>query len=167
MSWTGWAWRGRNGPSDNCTEGMTQCNTPDMRNNAADGRTGVLTDGTLGGANWTEVWRSFVSPPAGEPVVVQDMLPGVHLNATAYEPAGYLPRPCIVGEFIGNYCGYPLGTPVPNGDWNSMWNQSVFESVLPGLPPGGPPTACFQQTCPGFPPCNATAPIVPVPHPCG
>jgi hypothetical protein len=30
ISWVGWGWRGRNSPSKNCTQGMTQCNTPDM-----------------------------------------------------------------------------------------------------------------------------------------
>jgi hypothetical protein len=138
-----------------------------MRDNSpADGRTGVLTNGTLGGANWTEVWSTYVTGGAAGIVLVQDALPNVHLNATAYEPPGYLPRPCIVGEFIGNYCGYPLGTNTTLLDWNSLWNQTVYESVLPGLPPRSSPAGCTLQTCPGYPTCNTSSPIVPMPHPC-
>ncbi len=180
-SWTGWGWRGRNSPSGNCTRGQTQCNTPDMRDNGPDGWTGVLTDGTRGGANWTRAWAAFVAPPGGGAVAVADALPGVHLNASAYEPEGYLPRPCIVGQFnIGGFCGWPLGTnasTVARG-WNSLWNQTVFESVLPGLPPSAASPAaaaaaaagtplCVLQTCPGFDPCNTTSPIIPMPDPCG
>jgi len=169
ISFTGWGWRGRNGPSGNCTQGMTQCGTPDMRDNSPlDGRTGVLTNGTLGGANWKLVWETFINPP-NKIIQVQDALPNIHLNGTAYEPQGYLPRPCIVGQFIGNYCGYPLGTnlSVIGKDWNSLWNQTVYESVLPGLPPSSAPDQCVLQTCPGYEPCNTTNPIIPMANPCG
>lgn len=169
ISFVGWGWRGRNSPSANCTLGQTQCNTPDMRDNSPlDGRTGVLTNGTLGGANWTLVWSTFVNP-SDKIIHVQDTLPNVHLNGTAYEPQGYLPRPCIVGQFgLGNYCGYPLGTNMStlDKDWNSFWNQSVGISVLPGLPPVSTPQECVLQTCPGYDACNISNPIIPMANPC-
>ncbi len=139
-----------------------------QRGNGPDGWTGVLTDGQYGGANWTDVWETFVAPPNGGKLVVQDVLgPGVYLNATAHEPRGYLPRPCIIdGLNLGNYCGWPLGFNTSLLPWNSMWNQTLYTSVLPGLPPSGPQDTCYEQTCPGFAPCNATAPIDPMPNPC-
>lgn len=169
MSWVGWAWRGTGfGDGKNCSAGMAQCGTPDMRDIGPDGVTGVLTNGTHGGANWTEVWSSFVSPP-NKVIVVNDALPNVHLNSTAYEPQGYLPRPCIVGQFgLGGYCGYPLGTnmSVVGKDFNSLWNGTQANSVLPGLPPSGPASGCTLQACPGWE-CNTTSPTFPQPHPCG
>lgn len=85
--------------------------------------------------------------------------------------AGYLPRPCIVGQFgLGGYCGYPLGTNQSYLDtqFNSFWNQSQGNSVLPGLPPSssGPDASCSLQACPGWE-CNVTSPTIPAPQPCG
>ncbi len=140
-----------------------------MRDNGPDGWTGVLTNGTRGGANWTDTWAQYVSPASGV-VTVRDALPDVHLNASAYEPLGYLPRPCIVGGFIGDYCGWPLGTnhSIVDQGFNSFWNGSIYNSVLPGLPPsaGAGNATCLLQACPGYPPCNTTAPTTPMPHPC-
>lgn len=169
VSWVGWAWRGTgSGDGHNCSQGMTQCGTPDMRDigpldPTSGNATGVLSNGAHGGANWTDVWSTFVSTST---LVVQDALPGVHLNGTAAEPKGYLPRPCIVGQFgLGGYCGYPLGTnsSMWDKDWNSFWNGTQGNSVLPGLPPSQ--ASCTLQACPGWT-CNTTAPTIPQPQPC-
>jgi hypothetical protein len=152
-----------------CLQGEAQCNTPDMRTNGLDASgtvIGVLTDGSLGGANWTDVWSSFVSPPSGV-IVVQDVLGAVALNSTAYEPKGYLPRPCLVPNMgMGDSCGWPLGFNTSDLDWNALWNSSIYDSVLPGLPPSGPPSSCFEQTCEGFAPCLPNSSTIPMPTPC-
>ena len=148
VSWAGWAWRGPAGGN---------CGYPDVQGTT----NGVLTDGSFGGANWADVWRTFM----GASVVVQDLGDPHKINITDYEVKGFLPRPCIVPAFgMGSSCGWPLGY---NGSlpWVSMWNQSVGESVLPGLPPSGPPAACTLQACPGYA-CSTTSPVVPMPHPC-
>lgn len=150
VSWSAWAWRGGGDGGS--------CGYPDVI-----GKTpGVLTDGSFGGANWQEVWATFM----GKSVVVQDKGDPAKIGPDDYEVKGFLPRPCIVPGFgMGGACGWPLGFNNSLLPVTSLWNQSVGESVLPGLPPRGPPGACYLQACPGFA-CANTSPIVPMPHPC-
>lgn len=151
VSWTGWAWRGTAGGN---------CGSPDMR---AAGPEGLLTNGSMGGANWEEVWGTYVASPQVTIVSAGDDH-DIGVNAT--EVKGFLPKPCIVPEFgMGDSCGWPLGFNTSLLPWNSLWNQSVGESVLPGLPPAGPPSACYSQACPGYT-CSNSSPIVPMPQPC-
>lgn len=160
VSWTGWAWRGTNANGGNCSKppGQAECGYPDMRDENAQ-----MTDGSGGGANWREVWSTYVASPA---VVVADAGDPNNINASALEVKGFLPRPCIVPNFgMGDACGWPLNTSSSALPWVSLWNQSVGESVLPGLPPNGPPQSCTQQACPGYE-CSTDSPIVPEPHPC-
>lgn len=161
ISWTGWAWRGTNANGGNCSkpEGQAECAYPDMRDVG-----GVLTTGASGGANWAEVWTTFIATPN---IVVQDAGNHSAINVTDIEVQGFLPRPCIVPNFgLGSACGWPLGTPTPDLNWVSMWNQSLGESVLPGLPPSGAPASCTQQACEAYE-CITTSPVVPMPEPCG
>jgi hypothetical protein len=157
-SWVGWGWRGTNANDGNCTDGEPICNSPDMRS-----YNGTLTNGTEGGADWATAWAAYVSSSV---ITVQDN-PTTSLNSTAYEVQGFLPRPCIVGQFgLGDYCGYPLNTSFNDMNWVSFWNSSQGTAVLPGLPPAGPPSACLLQACPGYT-CQTTSPIIPMPNPCG
>lgn len=160
VSWVGWAWRGTNANGGNCGKppGQTECGYPDMRD-----QNGDLTDGSGGGANWKEIWDTYVSSPV---IGVQDKGNLSDIGPNAYEVQGFLPRPCIVPGFgMGDACGFPLGYNISHLPWVSMWNQSVGESVLPGLPPSGPPATCTQQACPGYT-CSTTSPIDPMPQPC-
>jgi hypothetical protein len=160
VSWTGWAWRGTNPNSLPCVTGQAECGYPDMR-----GPGGMLTNGSTGGANWAAIWAAYVAAPA---VVVRDdgADDPASLNVTAFEVAGFLPKPCIVPYFgQGGFCGWPLGFNVSDLPWVSLWNQSLSTSVLPGLPPSGAPSACVQQACAGYT-CSPVSPIVPEPHPC-
>lgn len=166
VSWTGWAWRGTNPNDGNCTTGQTLCGYPDLRGVGLDNVTGVLTDGSLGGANWSAVWQAYV---ASTVINVTDT--GVDtpsgINVTAYEVPGFLPKPCIVPFFgQGGNCGWPLGTNTSALNWVSLWNQTTGQAVLPGLPPSGLPQTCTQQACPGYQ-CSETSGIVPDPRPCG
>ena len=151
VSWTGWAWRGTAGGN---------CGSPDMR---AAGPEGVLTNGSMGGANWEEVWQTYVAAPS---IVVADAGDPTKIAVNYTEVKGFLPKPCIVPDFgMGAACGWPLGYNISTLPFNSMWNQTVGDSVLPGLPPSGPPSACYLQACPGFS-CSNSSPIIPMPQPC-
>ncbi len=151
VSWTGWAWTGTSGGD---------CGYPDMR---AKGPEGVLTNGSMGGANWEEVWGKYVASKA---VTVADDGDDSKIGVDDYEVKGFLPKPCIVPNFgMGGACGWPLGFNNSKLPFNSLWNQSVGDSVLPGLPPAGPPSACYQQACPGYS-CSNSSPVVPMPRPC-
>jgi hypothetical protein len=172
VSWTAWAWRGTNPWDGNCSNvnnstaanGVTNCGYPDVRDTAADGVTGILTNGSWGGADFATVWRTYVASPQ---VTVRDDGNLSDINVTAYEVPGFIPRPCIVPYFgqSGN-CGWPLGTNTSTLDWVSLWNSSTSNAVFPGLPPSGPPSSCTQQACPGYV-CSETSGIVPDPRPCG
>ena len=160
VSWTGWAWRGTNANGGQCAEppGQTECGYPDMRDGLA-----LMTNGSGGGANWSEVWSRFA---AADRVVVQDLGNASNIGPNVFEVKGFLPRPCILPNAgMGNACGWPLGFNVSLLPFNSLWNQSVGESVLPGLPPSGAPESCTSQACPGYF-CETTSPVIPMPHPC-
>ena len=117
----------------------------------------------MGGANWEEVWGTYVASKA---VKVADDGDDSKIGVDDYEVKGFLPKPCIVPNFgMGGACGWPLGFNNSELPWNSMWNQSVGDSVLPGLPPAGPPSACYEQACPGYS-CSNSSPVVPMPRPC-
>ena len=60
-----------------CAAGQAECNTPDMRDFG-----GVLTNGSSGGANWTDVWSSYVASPE---IIVRDEGNHSAINVTAYE----------------------------------------------------------------------------------
>jgi len=165
ISFTIWAWDGTQPGTGNCTTGQPQCAYPSIRANGPGG-VGVLTNGSLGGANVSDVWARYVASPA---ITVQDVAVPANGSEANYEPAGFLPRPCIAGETgygMGRYCGWPLGTnwTVIGRGWNGLWNQTPAESVLPGLPPQVP-SVCTLQACPGWQ-CSPTSPIIPMPQPC-
>ena len=123
---------------------------------------GVLTDGSSGGANWSDVWATFVAPAT---LTVQDRGDPSKIGVNDTEVQGFLPLPCIVPMFgMGSACGWPLGA-ADIGPWTSLWNQSVADSVLPGLPPSGAPNSCTEQACAGYS-CSPDSPIVPMPTPC-
>lgn len=61
----------------------------------------------MGGANWEEVWQTYVASKA---VTVADNGDDAKINVTDYEVKGFLPKPCIVPNFgMGDACGWPLG----------------------------------------------------------
>ena len=61
---------------------------------------------------------------------------------------GYLPRPCIVGDYnLGNVCGYDLNTDLTTINVSAFADANIYASVLPGLPPKG---NCTDQGCPGL-----------------
>jgi hypothetical protein len=57
-------------------------------------------------------------------------VPGI--NTSDYQPAGFLPRPCMTGTFnLAGFCGWPLGTNVSGLAWTDFFNQaSQFPSML-------------------------------------
>ena len=128
ISFVGWGWRGNN--SNTCTNHEPNCNVPDMR--SSDGN---LVTGAYGGANWRNVWQTFVSNPNPK---VLDITNGIQLQPTDMEQAGYLPRPCIMGNYnLGKFCGYDLETNVSQLSYLNFSSQSIYSSILPGLPPNG------------------------------
>jgi hypothetical protein len=141
ISWVGWGWRGNN---DNagyvpCVDGETVCSVSDMRSAG-----GLLTNGSLGGANWRMIWRQYV---ATKNINVADVDPG-KIAPTDPQPQGFLPRPCIVGDFgIGKMCGYDLNINVENLKYNVFASQELNAATLPGLPPLG---SCNEQGCDGY-----------------
>lgn len=140
ISWVGWGWRGTNVNNAHrpCEDGMTECNQPDMRDTG-----GVLTDGSHGGADWKTVWKTFVSATS---IKVDDNSPN-NINRADVQVQGFLPRPCIVGQFnLGGICGYDLSVNVTSLTVNEIISQSLYDSILPGLPPSG---NCTAQGCPG------------------
>eukprot|EP01121_Diplochlamys_sp_Union-15-3_P007755 TRINITY_DN1999_c0_g1_i1.p1 TRINITY_DN1999_c0_g1~~TRINITY_DN1999_c0_g1_i1.p1 ORF type:complete len:541 (+),score=94.32 TRINITY_DN1999_c0_g1_i1:32-1624(+) len=149
LSWIGWAWRGTNINNSHrpCQDGMAECNQPDMRDTG-----GVLTDATHGGADWQSVWNNFVSPST---IKVNDVSPG-NINKNDPQPAGFLPRPCIVGQFnLGDICGYDLSVDVRSLNYQDIIAQSLYDSILPGMPPKG---NCTAQGCEGYPCQTYTGP---------
>eukprot|EP01124_Arcella_intermedia_P029203 TRINITY_DN6109_c0_g1_i1.p1 TRINITY_DN6109_c0_g1~~TRINITY_DN6109_c0_g1_i1.p1 ORF type:complete len:526 (+),score=81.68 TRINITY_DN6109_c0_g1_i1:13-1590(+) len=149
LSWIGWAWRGTNVNNANrpCLDGMADCNGPDMRDLG-----GILTDGLRGGAPWRLVWSTFV---ASSTIEVNDMTPN-NISKASYQPMGFLPRPCIVGEFnLGGLCGYDLATGIETINYADIISQSLYDSILPGLPPLG---HCGGQGCAGYPCQTYTGP---------
>ena len=61
------------------------------------------------------------------------------------EEAGYLPRPCIMGNYnMGKFCGYDLNIDVNQLSYLNFSAQSLYSSILPGLPPRG---NCTLQGC--------------------
>jgi hypothetical protein len=142
LSWIGWGWRGTNVNNAHrpCTDGQCECNQPDMRD------TNGLTDGTAGGADWKQVWATFVTPTS---IKVQDIDPDQKTIAVNYpQLAGFLPRPCIVPGFnLNDVCGYDLNTDVTTIPVNDLITQSLYVSFLPGLPPRG---NCSAQGCPTY-----------------
>eukprot|EP01083_Nonionella_stella_P250962 866412_1 len=110
----------------------------------------TLVDGTWGGADWMNVWETFVSATMIE---VMDTLgpKGSFLAPGSNEPAGFLPRPCIMGNFnVANNCGWTLGVDIDSLNVSSFDAQTLYYAFLPGLPPN---SNCSLQGCPGHP-CN-------------
>ena len=67
------------------------------------------------------------------------------------EPRGFLPRPCIMGDFnVANNCGWVLGTDIENLTVQDFAPINLYYTYLPGMPPY---SNCSQQGCPGHP-CN-------------
>ena len=137
ISWIGWGWRGTN--DDYPCHSTPDCNQPDMRNTD-----GFLVDATYGGADWKNVWGTFVSSQSPQ---VQDDTNGETLAPDETEDAGYLPRPCIQGEYnIGDICGWDEDISTTSGIITvyNLTNQSIYDGFLPGLPPNG---TCSAQGC--------------------
>ena len=108
---------------------------------------GELVDGTYGGADWQTVWKTFI---ASEKIIVEDAANGTVLSANDLQMQGYLPRPCIIGDFnLGNICGYDLSSNIDPSSISvtDIASQSIYSSMLPGLPPKGD---CENQGCLGY-----------------
>merc|ERR1712150_8816 len=163
ISWLGWAWRGTNPNNVHrpCKDGMAECHQPDIRD--IDDAGGVsLTDGKNAGANWKRVWSVFVQDGSA----VLDVKPQ-NINKTDDQPAGFLPRPCIVGVFnLSNICGWDSTQDILQLSPSEFSKQSVYDSILPGIP-----GHCTAQSCEGFTcgtytgPCSGTPPAPAPPSP--
>ena len=97
---------------------------------------------------------------AAEAIEVKDALgaEGSFLTPGVNEPAGFLPRPCIMGDFnVGNNCGWTLDTNVEMLNVSEFNAQILYYTYLPGLPPK---SNCSDQGCPGYP-CNVHPVCVP------
>jgi len=141
ISWVGWGWRGTNNNTAYapCVDGQAVCSLSDMR-----GQGGLLADGTFGGPNWRRIWNYYVNTPV---ITVLDNNSD-KIGKSQPQGEGFLPRPCIVGEFnIGNLCGYDLAYDVTTLSYTSFGSQDLYNSSLPGLPPRG---NCASQGCPGY-----------------
>ena len=113
--------------------------TTDMRD-----ENGKLVDGTYGGADWQTVWETFIS---NDDIVVEDAADGAFLTSDEYQDEGYLPRPCIMGDYnLGGICGYDLEDRLSSIAVSDITSQSMYDSILPGIPPNG---SCTDQGCPG------------------
>eukprot|EP01084_Bolivina_argentea_P148926 260266_1 len=135
ISFIGWAWRGTN--DDNPCGSKPDCHQPDMRN-----ENGMIVNGTYAGANWDNVWNSFVNK---ESLNVMDATNGRQLASNEPEISGYLVRPCIEGDYnTGDICGWDLNTNITSLTVNDFISQSMYDSILVGLPPFG---NCRLQGC--------------------
>jgi hypothetical protein len=150
ISWVGWGWRGPNNNSAYvpCQNQQAVCSLGDMR-----GEGGLLSNGSAGGPNWRKIWNTFVNP---NQIVVMDQNPD-QIDRLARQPEGFLPKPCIVGEFnIGNNCGYDLAQDITTLPYSAFGPQDLYHSVLPGLPPKGNCSfqGCAAYSCSNSPPCQ-------------
>ena len=146
ISWTGWAWFGP--LSYDCASGLRDCYA--MRNE--DGS--YVSNGTWGGANWAAVWKDFVDNSMPKVMDVQSDDTSVNVEPTVEEQAGYLPRPCIMGNYnLGTMCGLDLNASIDSVNYTLFASQSINSAVLPGIPPQA---SCREQGCPSHP-CGASA----------
>ena len=142
VSWTGWAWMGTL-PYD-CNN-LRDCY--DMRNEDGSG----LSNGTYGGASWQSVWNDFVNNTMPK---VKDVQQDINVLPNVEEQMGYLPRPCIMGDYnLQSFCGLDLNTSSNTVNYTIFASESIYQSVLPGIPPMG---SCHQQGCPSHP-CGTSA----------
>lgn len=146
ISWTGWGWFG---PLPYECANLRDCYA--MRND--DGS--YVSNGTYGGASWASVWDDFVNNPNPKVKDVQSDTNSINLAPTIKEEMGYLPRPCIMGNFnMGTACGLDLNKSVELVNYTVFAAESIYSAALPGVPPMG---GCHQQGCPAHP-CS-TSPL--------
>ena len=149
VSWTFWAWWGVDSyTSLACRNGGGTCQV--VRND--DGS--YVSNGTYGGAPYALIWKKFVD---NTDIMVEDTQKdpsSVNVKSDVEEKAGYLPRPCIMGDYNqGNHCGFALGTNITTAlNYSDFVTQSPYGVILPGYPPYN---NCSMQGCPGFP-CGHT-----------
>eukprot|EP00486_Rosalina_sp_Unknown_P007300 CAMPEP_0201572168 /NCGR_PEP_ID=MMETSP0190_2-20130828/15286_1 /ASSEMBLY_ACC=CAM_ASM_000263 /TAXON_ID=37353 /ORGANISM="Rosalina sp." /LENGTH=497 /DNA_ID=CAMNT_0047997597 /DNA_START=116 /DNA_END=1609 /DNA_ORIENTATION=- len=137
VSWTGWGWFGTV-PYD--CDNLRSCY--DMRNENGTG----VANGTWGGASWASVWEDFVNNAMPK---VKDVQQTINLLPNVEEQMGYLPRPCIMGDYnLQGFCGLDLNISVDSVSYEVFGGDSIYQSVLPGMPPMG---ACHSQGCPSHP----------------
>eukprot|EP00483_Globobulimina_turgida_P008236 UN08252 len=144
ISWTAWAWWGSQ-PYD--CEDLKSCNN--LRN--VDGS--YVSNGTWGGAPWETIWREVVNN--SNPIVQDNQIDpsSVNVESTVFEKNGYLPRPCIMGDYnTGNHCGWDLAVNVTSLNYSDFISQSIYGIKLPGFPTYG---NCTLQGCPTHP-CGFT-----------
>eukprot|EP01084_Bolivina_argentea_P161867 281715_1 len=144
ISWTGWSWIGTT-PYD-CNN-LRDCY--DMRNENGS----FVSNGTWGGAPWALIWNDFVNNDSPQVKDVQKDSTSVNVEPTVHEKNGYLPRPCIMGDYnLQAFCGLDLSTDITTVNYTVFATNSIYQSVLPGMPPKG---SCKQQGCPTHP-CNSS-----------
>ena len=141
ISWTGWAWWGVDGYTGMACNG--KCNV--IRND--DGS--YVSNGTYGGGPWALIWDEFIN---NTNIMVKDTQKdpkSINVQSNVEELMGYLPRPCIMGDFnMGNHCGYPLGLNVTAQlNYTDFVGQNPYSAVLPGIPPYD---NCTLQGCPSI-----------------
>ena len=95
------------------------------------------------------IWKKFID---NTDIVVEDTQKdsnSINVQSNVYEQAGYLPRPCIMGDVNqGNHCGYALGTNITATlNYSDFVTQSPYGVILPGYPPYND---CTAQGCPNF-----------------
>ena len=142
ISWTTWAWQGIDAYS------ALACNNGNccvLRND--DGS--YVSNGTYGGAPWALIWKEFVDNTEIKVKNTQTDDVTINVKVNVEEEMGYLPIPCIVGDYgMGNECGYSLGTNITMTNYSIFAGQSISYAILPGMPPFN---NCTQQGCPTLP----------------
>eukprot|EP01084_Bolivina_argentea_P161869 281718_1 len=90
VSWTGWGWFG---PLAYSCDALRDCYA--MRN--LNGT--YVSNGTYGGASWASVWQDFVDNSTPKVMDKQTDPTSINVAPTVEEVMGYLPRPCIMGDY--------------------------------------------------------------------
>ena len=73
---------------------------------------------------------------------------GSFIGPNVLQPKGYLPRPCIMGDYgFQNNCAWDLSTNVDTLTVDDFDKQTLSDVYLPGMPPLN---NCSNQGCPGF-----------------
>ena len=70
---------------------------------------------------------------------VKDSQQVINVSPTVEEELGYLPRPCIMGDYnLQAFCGLDSNSSVNIVNYTVFASESIYQSVLPGMLPSHP-----------------------------